>query len=1473
MTGQRSIHPFARRAFVRAALVAGLALAGWWTTHSSADASIPCDTTWTSTANGIWTDAGNWNNGVPTGVTNACIPAAVIVTIPSGDYFVNALDISNPSAVLDIRPGTFNPTTLTLNADSSSAGLIRLLPDGIYGATLKTATAAVLTNTGTITASPAPSSSSAENLNANIKNSGTISIARDARTEGLGRTITNTATGVFDVASGATFTMFAPDTFDNSDGLIRVHDKLHFVINGGTLKQGGETDRTFTRFPIELNAGNLQFVGGGTRTKTDVLARYDVNLSGDLRPDDVVVLAANNGNPANLTIGADLVNNGTIDLVAENIYDARLRTINGAKITNADYGSGFGSIITTGSVTGVGSESVGGGTGNLQLAADIVNPGRLDIARSAQTDFTGHTITNTGASGQIFVRDGATLTVHVGDTLNNASGEIRQFTSGQTLVSGAGTFVQGAGSVTGSNPVLLENATLTMTPGLVGSGLFTSHYNLTFTGDIDPLEVLTIEGNNGDPAKLNATAPFTNNGELALRSSGIYDALLNTNFTLTNNGRFIVVTGPAHRSSVMPIVNHGHFEPGTGAQRLAQSAPFDQTGASAGSWVEHIWDTTSDFDQLSSTSTIAIGGTLDIAAQPDVEPAVGTTIRIATGSSVTGTFATVTQTPFADGRGWKPVYGATFVDLTFGDVAGPAASTVTITTAPINAGNASAVGVTASCESGATLNLTAADTNASTNDVTASMTCPGGGLASFTLDLQSLDDGTITASVTQTDTAGNTGPAGTDTTSKDAVVPGAPTVTITTDPVTADNATAVSIDGTCETGDTVSLLVVDASSATNDVTGSQTCVAGGYSITIDASALADGTIAAAVTQTDGAGNTSTPGADTAQKTTTPPDAEGSIDITPAYINAANQAAVPYTGTCVTGNRVDITVSDLHDHTVTVPQFTCVGGAYSATFDASTLSDDATITAAAVQTDAANVAHSPDTDTAIKDTLGPTGTTVNIVPAYINAASNQAAVPYIGTCTTGNPVNVAIGDAHGHESFVSFTCASNSFHLSFDARDMAEGDLITIAAVEFDAAGNRGTPATDPNRPLKDTVAPTDAEGSIDITPSVITPANQATVPFTGTCVAGNTITAIKAVDQHQHSKSVAYIVCGDDGTFSGTFNASAFNDERVELKARQVDPAGNTGVVEKDTATKATASIPQPDAPTINPTTIPSDGTDSAVHIAGTCVAPYQVSLAVNDDDPATNAVPQLFACPNTGGYDRSFDLRTLVPGTITVSAHFLDASGTAGPDRVVTTTKSTHRFVSPGADAINAANQTQIPLAVSCSTGTDVSITLYDSKKPNAANNGPAFACPAASGFLRTTADASGFKDGAKVLFRATEKNKSGAVMGFTEFALKKDTVVPTAPSAAFTPDPIRTLAQAQAIHVRGTCETDAKVTVEVSGSNRQQNQVRTQKCVASTYDTKLDVSKINRGTLTTKVSQADAAGNTSPTTTITTQKQLDAP
>jgi hypothetical protein len=286
----------------------------------------------------------------------------------------------------------------------------------------------------------------------------------------------------------------------------------------------------------------------------------------------------------------------------------------------------------------------------------------------------------------------------------------------------------------------------------------------------------------------------------------------------------------------------------------------------------------------------------------------------------------------------------------------PVAPTVNLTD-PVNAAIVRTSTVSGTGEAGTTANISIDDTNPATPAVNASVFVGPEGY-SVTLDLSGLNDGTLTATVTLTDGAGNVSPSTTDTAIKDTV---APVLTVDLPPV-VNNATksSVTVTGTGEGAASVAVSVDDGDPATAAVRGFTVVSNGSYSLSLDLSGLADGTLTATALANDSAGN---PGAatDTAIKDTVAPFAP-TVNLTDP-VNPANVATATVSGTAEANTTVNISVDDTNPTTPAVTATVRVGPAgYDARLDLTSL-DDGRLTATVTVVDGAGNIGPGGTDSA------------------------------------------------------------------------------------------------------------------------------------------------------------------------------------------------------------------------------------------------------------------------------------------------------------------------------------------------------------------------------------------------------------------------------------------------------------------------------------------------------------------------------
>ncbi|WP_426997033.1 OmpL47-type beta-barrel domain-containing protein [Pseudarthrobacter sp. N5] len=303
------------------------------------------------------------------------------------------------------------------------------------------------------------------------------------------------------------------------------------------------------------------------------------------------------------------------------------------------------------------------------------------------------------------------------------------------------------------------------------------------------------------------------------------------------------------------------------------------------------------------------------------------------------------------------------------DTAAPAAPSLSVPTY-VNSANVAAVPVSGTAEAGATVTLTATDAS-SLHTVTVATTASGTGAWSYgTLNLTTFSQGTLSYTAKATDPAGNTGLPTTATDTKDTIAPAAPTLTVPAY-VNSANVAAVPVSGTAEAGATVTLTVTDAGSAHTVSAATTASGTGAWSFsTLNLTTLNQGTLSYTAKATDPAGNTGSPATATDTKDTIPPAAP-TLTV-PAYVNSANVAAVPVSGTAEAGASVSLTIRDVGS-AHTVPAATTASGTGTWSFSTLNLTtlNDGTLTYTVTAADPAGNTGSPTTATDKKDVVAPT----------------------------------------------------------------------------------------------------------------------------------------------------------------------------------------------------------------------------------------------------------------------------------------------------------------------------------------------------------------------------------------------------------------------------------------------------------------------------------------------------------------------
>jgi cyclophilin family peptidyl-prolyl cis-trans isomerase len=394
------------------------------------------------------------------------------------------------------------------------------------------------------------------------------------------------------------------------------------------------------------------------------------------------------------------------------------------------------------------------------------------------------------------------------------------------------------------------------------------------------------------------------------------------------------------------------------------------------------------------------------------------------------------------------------------DMTAPAGYTITADDSVITAGEATATSFTfAGAEIGTMYSFTVTSSGGGT-PVTGNGTVSSATQRVTGIDVSSLAGGTLTYSVTLTDTAGNTGSAATATATLDSAPLGY-TITANDSLVNAVEAVATGFTfADAEVGATYSYTVTS-SGGSAVISGSGTVSSATEQVTgIDVSSLADGTLTYSATLTDTSGNTGSAVTATATLDKTAP-AGYSITADDSLIGASEAAAASFT-------FADAEVGATYSYTITSDAGgTPVSGSgtvSSATeqvtgIDVSSL-PDGTLTFSVTLTDAAGNTGSAATATTTLDTTAPAGYSITADDSLIGASEALATSFTFADAEIGATYSYTVtSDAGGTPVGGSGTIASAAEQVTgIDVSSLPDGTL-TFSATLTDAAGNTGSAAT------------------------------------------------------------------------------------------------------------------------------------------------------------------------------------------------------------------------------------------------------------------------------------------------------------------------------------------------------------------------------------------------------------------------------
>ncbi|WP_417711751.1 Ig-like domain-containing protein, partial [Pseudoalteromonas ardens] len=585
-------------------------------------------------------------------------------------------------------------------------------------------------------------------------------------------------------------------------------------------------------------------------------------------------------------------------------------------------------------------------------------------------------------------------------------------------------------------------------------------------------------------------------------------------------------------------------------------------------------------------------------------------------------------------------------------------------------------------ESGNSVTVTITDNNSTVSRTVTADSSGNWTLSGSELDVSGLNNGTLTVSATQTDTAGNTSTAATQTVTLDNAAPSALTITtpIETDGIVnaaEDNDVLIAGSG-AESGNSVTVTITD-----NNSTVSRTVTAdssGNWTLSgseLDVSGLNNGTLTVSATQTDTAGNSSTAAtqsitldnaAPSALTITTPIETDG-------IVNAAEDNDVLIAGSgAESGNSVTVTITDNNS---TVSRTVTADSSGNWTLSGSELDvsglNNGTLTVSATQTDTAGNSSTAATQSITLDNAAPSALTITTpieTDGIVNAAEDNDVLIAGSGAESGNSVTVTITDNNSTVSRTVTADSSGNWTLSGSELDVSglNNGTLTVSATQTDTAGNSSTAAT--QSITLDNAAPSALTITTPIeTDGIVNAAEDNDVLIAGSgAESGNSVTVTITDNNSTVSRTVTADSSGN-WTLSGSeLDISGLNNGTLTVSATQTDTAGNTSTAATQSITLDNAT-PSGQSVAIDQTLINRDN-ESALSftlsgLEGSGTFTYQVSDGTNtvSSDSATTVTAS--SQQVTG-----INVSTLNEGTLTLTVIVSDAAGNAAEGITATVTK-----------------------------------------------------------------------------------------------------------------------------------------------------------------------------------------------------------
>ncbi len=538
---------------------------------------------------------------------------------------------------LSVESTSAENATATAAASFTNAGTITLTNGDSSGNNDTLAiTAGTLTNSGKLLVELGVGGT--RTLQGNIANTGTLGIKANTAYNGSGGLLTNE--GALNLAEATMLTVSNTSSVVNgAGGSIVGTGSGDVLMDSGTSFTEGAGTTTGTK-PVIVDDGALAYTGAGA---SHIALHGSSTLSGNIGSAQFLSVESTCGENATATAAASFTNAGTITLT------------NGDSCGNNDT-----LVVSAGTLTNSGklvTEPGVGGTRTLQ--GNLINTGTLGIKANTAYNETGAQFTN---EGELNVAEGVALSVTGSATVTNGTGGAIVTTGNGALVQTGGTFDQGLGTATGSEPIILDDLALNLIEH--GSGKIALRGSSTVSGTVRFGESLIIQSTCGENANITAAGSFVNNGTIELTNGDGCGNNVTLNLkggTLTNKTVLNVDNPHGGVRSIQGSVINDSFLSLAAGETLQVSGTYAQTSEAK---LKSFIAGASEFGVLSVTGTATIAGTLVVHQTAPFKASLGQKFTILASSALTGTFAIETNAQLnSTGLYYKPTYSATGVTL------------------------------------------------------------------------------------------------------------------------------------------------------------------------------------------------------------------------------------------------------------------------------------------------------------------------------------------------------------------------------------------------------------------------------------------------------------------------------------------------------------------------------------------------------------------------------------------------------------------------------------------------------------------------------------------------------------------------------------------------------------------------------------------------------------------------------------------